>query len=475
MSTIRKFTASAVIQDGSLGERQIRVIASDATPDRVKDVMSPNGCKLDNYNKNPIVLADHDPSKPIGRSTVQIKNGRVEAVIDFAPAGISAKADEYCGLAKAGMLNAVSVGFNPISEEPIKGGGYLYKEWELMELSVVAVPANPSALIVGRSMPGPSAKSAEAWKCGASTSLPLDNKDSWDGPAAEARIFEKAGFDGERPDAAWARKAFLAYDSANPKLKGSYKLPFADVVDGHLVAVKGGIRAAASRLPQADIGGAEEKARAALDRYEKRFKDEEDGKAGSPLAQKSAPRIKGLYDVACLAYVLEQLNGCLYAANVETALEQDASTVPAMLAEALRATADAFLAMSAEEVAELLVGDGTNIDPDGDGDDSLSATTKAALAVFAMAKRHVAGATKAGRAISDENAKCLAAAVTSMDAAMTHVKAARDHVNSVASLAKPSAADAMGDGDNNPADTELSYEAGRRKRAVAILALKDPS
>jgi hypothetical protein len=48
-------------------------------------------------------------------------------------------------------------------------------------------------------------------------------EDGWDGPAAEARIFEKAGFDGDDPDVTWARKAFLAYDAANPKLKSFHR------------------------------------------------------------------------------------------------------------------------------------------------------------------------------------------------------------------------------------------------------------
>jgi HK97 family phage prohead protease len=147
----RKFAQGSIVADGSLGERQIRVIASDSSVDRTNDIMVPEGCVLTNYRNNPIVLADHDSTRPIGTAVPVIRNGRVEAVIDFAPKGISAKADEYCGLAKAGIIRAVSVGFDPLEFEPIQGGGYKYNKWELMELSVVAVPANPNALIVGRS------------------------------------------------------------------------------------------------------------------------------------------------------------------------------------------------------------------------------------------------------------------------------------------------------------------------------------
>ena len=98
-------------------------------------------------------MASHDPTQPIGNAKAVIRNGRVEALIDFAPAGISAKADEYCGLAKAGVLRAVSVGFDPIEFKPNKAGGLDYDKWELMELSLVAVPANPGARIIARAAP----------------------------------------------------------------------------------------------------------------------------------------------------------------------------------------------------------------------------------------------------------------------------------------------------------------------------------
>jgi HK97 family phage prohead protease len=146
----KKFYDGAVVQD-ALGERQIRVVASDPTPDRAGDVVVPAGCVLVNYRKNPIVLADHDQTKPIGNAEAVVRNGRLEALITFAPAGASEKADEYCALAKAGVLNTISIGFTPIEASPIKGGGVLFSKWELLEMSVISVPANPNALVIGRS------------------------------------------------------------------------------------------------------------------------------------------------------------------------------------------------------------------------------------------------------------------------------------------------------------------------------------
>ena len=151
---LRKLFAGAIVKDSTLNDREIRVVASDPTPDRVGDVMLPSGCQLEAYRSNPIVLANHEPDKPIGTAEPSIKNNRVEALITFAPPGLSKTADEFCGLAKAGILKAVSVGFEPIDSEPIKGGGVRYKAWSLLELSIVSVPANPNALIIQRSRYG---------------------------------------------------------------------------------------------------------------------------------------------------------------------------------------------------------------------------------------------------------------------------------------------------------------------------------
>jgi len=111
----------------------------------------------------------------------------------------------------------------------------------------------------------------EDWKCGASRDLSIDEESSWDGAAAKASIFEHAGGDDFDPEK--ARKGFLAYDASAPKLKGSYKLPFAKVDGGVMKAVAAGIRAAAARLPNTEISdGAKTEARAVIDHYEEKMK-----------------------------------------------------------------------------------------------------------------------------------------------------------------------------------------------------------
>lgn len=108
------------------------------------------------------------------------------------------------------------------------------------------------------------------WTVGAARDLPIVAGD-WDGAAAQKRLFG----DGEEIDQERARRGHLVYDAERPGLKGSYKLPFSDVRDGRLVAVTGGLNAAASRLPQTDIPpDVRDKARAVLDAYREKRQQE---------------------------------------------------------------------------------------------------------------------------------------------------------------------------------------------------------
>ena len=63
---------------------------------------------------------------------------------------------------------------------------------------------------------------------------------------------------------------------------------------------------------------------------------------------------KGLYDVGRLAGMLEELGWTREGAAYEAEREGDGSKVPAMIGDALKVLADAFMAMAQEEVAELL-------------------------------------------------------------------------------------------------------------------------
>lgn len=92
------------------------------------------------------------------------------------------------------------------------------------------------------------------WKATGSISLPLADRDrEWDGDAAAKRVFAWAGWD-EDPDTGKAAKAFFAQNTGDAEARGSYKLGFADVVDGELRAIPRGVFAVAAVL-QGGRGG----------------------------------------------------------------------------------------------------------------------------------------------------------------------------------------------------------------------------
>lgn len=79
------------------------------------------------------------------------------------------------------------------------------------------------------------------------TNLPIANYDmGWDGGAATARVFDHFTDASGKVDVPSVSKAFLWYDdTAKPDEKGSYYLPFADIVDGELKTVPVGVQACA--------------------------------------------------------------------------------------------------------------------------------------------------------------------------------------------------------------------------------------
>jgi phage head maturation protease len=138
-------------------ERSVFCVISEGVADRVGDVVQPGGINFDNYAMNPIVLLNHNnEALPIGTTrdpktrqcTVQYDraNNRVTAKIYFAQ-GVE-PAEQVWSLVRQGVLRAVSIGFSPLATpRSLPSGGSEFPAVELLELSVVNVPALPSALM----------------------------------------------------------------------------------------------------------------------------------------------------------------------------------------------------------------------------------------------------------------------------------------------------------------------------------------
>ena len=88
------------------------------------------------------ILGQHDAYLAVATPTeLDVRPNRVRMSGLFPEWGVSEVADKYRRLVKARVLNSFCIGFIPLRAEPLKGGGVHYLEWELVEVSIVSVPA----------------------------------------------------------------------------------------------------------------------------------------------------------------------------------------------------------------------------------------------------------------------------------------------------------------------------------------------
>lgn len=150
MSLVRKTWAGK--QAGSLS-----YVLSDATVDRYGDVIEQDGWRLDEFKRNPIALFNHNVNAPIGKwRNIRVEGGQLVGELEPAERGTSQRIDEILSLIDQDILRATSVGFRVIESEPLDPKqpmrGSRFKEQELLETSIVSVPANPAAVQIARSL-----------------------------------------------------------------------------------------------------------------------------------------------------------------------------------------------------------------------------------------------------------------------------------------------------------------------------------
>ena len=154
-------------------------VVSDESLDRFGEVITASGWRLDAYRRNPVFQNAHqygdivftlgkalltevrgaDPSAAHSRLRTPHLFQRIQFATEVNPLARIAY-----GLYRGRFLNAVSVGFIPLrwqdgsatgpgsASQTAAGGSPLrrrYLEQELLEVSAVAIPANPNALALG--------------------------------------------------------------------------------------------------------------------------------------------------------------------------------------------------------------------------------------------------------------------------------------------------------------------------------------
>ena len=149
----------------SKDSRKVTFVASDGTRDSAGTVLNQDGWDLERFNKNGIIGYQHkvyggwddtdNPDNVIGKGHAYVEDGKLMVDIEFEPKEINELAEKVYQKILFGSLKAVSVGFLPIGkgewgkgEEAVGGTKptYYYAGQQLLEVSVVNIPANPNAL-----------------------------------------------------------------------------------------------------------------------------------------------------------------------------------------------------------------------------------------------------------------------------------------------------------------------------------------
>lgn len=142
----------------AVNDRVFRFVISDESKDRYGTIIKLDGWDLENYNKNGIVAYQHvtgawDPDYVVGKGRAWVEDGRLMGEVEFEPEGTNKIADKLVKKLEFGSINATSVGFNPRSwswgdkrngEDPET---LYFREQELLEFSIVNIPANANATI----------------------------------------------------------------------------------------------------------------------------------------------------------------------------------------------------------------------------------------------------------------------------------------------------------------------------------------
>jgi HK97 family phage prohead protease/HK97 family phage major capsid protein len=132
-------------------------VLSDESVDRMGDIISADGWDLESFRKNPIALWGHRSDLPIGTwDNIRVQDKTLRGKLTLAPKGIIPRIDELRALIDAGILRAVSVGFRDIESEPIDKShpyrGMRFIRQELVECSLVSIPANANAVAAAKSL-----------------------------------------------------------------------------------------------------------------------------------------------------------------------------------------------------------------------------------------------------------------------------------------------------------------------------------
>lgn len=140
LRSTEKFTVKASSPAKSV---EIEGVANAAVVDRMNEQIPGKAWKLDQYKKNNILLFNHDHNMPIGTAEVRATDEGLVAKAKISRSN-EAPIPYIRDMIKEGILKTFSVGFDPMGSMKMADdqSHAIIEEANLLELSVVSVPAN---------------------------------------------------------------------------------------------------------------------------------------------------------------------------------------------------------------------------------------------------------------------------------------------------------------------------------------------
>jgi len=159
----RDFTQAQVrkLSDDVEKTRYVEFVASDNSKDSYKTVLPVDKWDLNRFNKNGVIGYQHalyystNPDMVIGTGRAFVEDNQLIVGVTFEPADLNPIAEKLFRKVIHGTIKAVSVGFDPLGEGAWGQGDeaygkpnstYYYAGQELLEVSIVHIPANKNAV-----------------------------------------------------------------------------------------------------------------------------------------------------------------------------------------------------------------------------------------------------------------------------------------------------------------------------------------
>jgi len=162
MATALRKSINLAVKSVDRTKREFKFIASSQEVDRDREVVIARGIQTANFDRNPVMLIDHDRGRVLGRidsKWIETVDG-ADALIMLGPAlppGVSADADQVYGEILHGARSAFSISFLPLEYDyhPIPPGqtGRTFRKVELLEVSSVSLPSSPGAVVIDKNAP----------------------------------------------------------------------------------------------------------------------------------------------------------------------------------------------------------------------------------------------------------------------------------------------------------------------------------